>query len=122
MKKSILLTITFLAITAQLVARDLYIYNDTTEKISVKGPMQMNNKGVVIPSEIEPGKILIKNLDIISLGNDTINLVYGGVASGNFKKLSRKFTRPVTFFKINWDTPQIFEIQSETQLNNETSF
>lgn len=122
MKIRIMLMIALLAFGAGISARDIYIYNATNEKISLKGPRKTNNKAVIIPSEIEPGKILIKNLDVEGSVNDVLDIVYGGVSSGNFKKFSRKFTKPINIFKISWDSPLFAEIQSSSSLIKESSF
>jgi hypothetical protein len=102
-------------------ARDLYIYNDTNETVTIKGPTKPTNK-TAIPVSLDPKKVLIRSLDSEGTANDLLDLSYIGNTSKNIRKYSKKYDKPINIFIINWTAPQYGFVQAESSLNNMTTF
>lgn len=110
-----------LGMNARIMAREVYIFNNTNETVTVKGPTKSTNR-TAIPVALESGKVLIKNVDSEGSVNDMLDLTYIGNDSGTLKKYSRKYDTEKTIFKIDWQSPSYGTIRSETVLTKTNTF
>lgn len=75
--------------------RSVYIVNNTSEPISVKGPIKALNK-TAIPVTIKPGEMVIKDAELEGSLSDTLFVKMLGHATQAIRSYAKKYTKPAT--------------------------
>lgn len=87
--------------------KPVYIINNSTETISVKGPVKATNKAIV-PATLKPGEILIKDADLEGNSTDTLVVTILGNTTQVIRSYSKKYTKPAVLIYVVEDKPEKF--------------
>lgn len=75
--------------------RLVYIVNNSSETVSVKGPVMASNK-VAIPETLKPGEMVVKDAERQGGLNDTLVVTLLGHTTQAIQSYSKKYTKPAT--------------------------